>query len=81
VDKTTWSDDGSSVTLDMRRYPGTLPPVQLVLYPSENRGVVHYFDQKVEETDAMGRPVRVSYHSSGKTFEGELLAVERQLKK
>ncbi len=81
VDKTTWSQDGASVTLDMRRYPGRIPPVELVLYPSEKRAVVHYFEEQVLETDGMGRAMRVSYHKNGKTFEGDLLTVEKHLKK
>ncbi|MCC6413725.1 MAG: hypothetical protein IT270_18905 [Saprospiraceae bacterium] len=79
VDKTTWSDDSASVTLDLRRYPGTRPPVELVLYPSENRAVVVYFEEKVLETDGMGRAMRVSYHKNGSVFEGTLAEVQQRL--
>lgn len=49
VDQVTWSEDSAPVTLEMRRYPGRLPPVQLVLCPSENRAVVFYFLLTVEK--------------------------------
>ena len=70
ADTVVWAPDSQSVTLDMRLYPGTRPPVKLILWPRQNRGRVEGLIANVLEHDALDRPIRVEYSAGGPTFEG-----------
>lgn len=79
ADTVVWAADSQSVTLEMRVYPGTRPPVQLVLWPAQNKAHVENMLATVLERDPLDRPLRIQYSPGGEQREGSFQEITAYL--